>query len=498
VVLLVGAAVAATSWIDERAFVAAWIGMILFFVAVRPLSGKKAFAAGLLFGLTFMSVALHWAPRMLSYTLDCGERMATPWLAFLAIACWEAIPFALIAATSARQGTVPCWACAGVWIAMERFWPRVFPWSFAHTQTGFLPMVQAAELGGQYLVSFVFVYACLDVADRLYRRDFALKWATCAPLALVAANVAFGVSRLATLTDIQERQPTLRIGVVQVDPSFVESTMKMRAVSDQLPPVELMLWPESSLGSYSAAIERLSDVRQDTKIAHMPFIDSKPACGLGAWLLAGGKTFDPGAGYAGPYYQTAYLIDATGEFRGKYHKRSLMPIGEFMPLEQYFPELHDWARLSKYAAWGNSDAPLLVANDVPIGVLLCYEDIVAEMARRSVALGAEVLVSLVNASAFQDSLALNQHLRLATLRAIENRRTFIRCSGTGISCCISPTGKVLTRIPPEAEGGFTVAATLNSHKTIYDCFGYLFPHGMAIVLGILVIFAPQSRSCVSR
>ena len=491
IAILVGALALAASWLYVPAFAAAWLGTILLFAAVAGLSRRKAFAAGFLFGLIYMIVALQWAPHMLALTLDCDEELLKPWLVFLGIAAWEAIPFAVVssAAASAAGRTIPLWACASGWIVMERFWPRVFPWSFAHTQIGFPPMIQAAELGGMYLVSFVFVYACLDIGVRMSRKDFAARLDTCEPLLLVVLCLTFGWFRLALLDASLDRKETIRVGVVQVDPSYVDSMKKMRVASEQFPPVDLLVWPESTLGSYSSAVGGLGDIRQDLKVAHMPFLDWKQACGLNAWLLVGGKTFDPGAGEAGPYYQTAYLVDTEGVFRGRYHKRTLMPIGEYMPLEQTYPALHDWAQLSKQAAWGTSDVPLQASGGVRIGALLCYEDIVAEMSRRSVAQGAELLVSLINASAFEDTLALNQHMRLATLRSVENRRTLIRCSGTGVSCCIEPTGKTVMRIPPNTEGQFVVEAQLNKGRTIYNRIGYLFPHLAAVALGALALKA---------
>jgi apolipoprotein N-acyltransferase len=487
--ILVGALALASSWLDERFFAAAWLGMILFFTVVAGLSRRRALASGFLFGLVYMIVALQWAPHMLAITLNADEQLLKPWLAFLAIAAWEAVPFAVVgtAAAAAAQREIPLWATAGGWIVLERFWPRVFPWSMAHTQIGWLPMVQAAELGGVYLVSFVIIYACLDMGARVNRNDFSPRLATCFPVLLVVLCVGFGSLRLATLDASQANQKSIRVGVVQVDPSYVDSMQKMRAAAKRLPEVDLLIWPESTLGAYSSAVAGLADIRRDVKLAHMPFLDWKQAEGLDAWLLVGGKTFEPGAGDAGPYYQTAYLVDTEGLFRGRYHKRALMPIGEFMPLESTYPGLHDWAQLSQFAAWGTSNVPLVLGRGARIGALLCYEDIVAEVSRRSVAEGAELLVSLINASAFADPLALEQHLRLARLRSVENRRTLIRCAGTGVSCCIAPTGRIVTRLPPDEEGQFAVVAELNTGRTIYNGFGYLFPHVACVALAILAI-----------
>mgnify|MGYP003927467285 CR=1 FL=1 len=78
---------------------------------------------------------------------------------------------------------------------------------------------------------------------------------------------------------------------------------------------------------------------------------------------------------------------------------------------------------------------------------MCYEDIVLQYARDSVVAGAEVLVSLINGSAFENPLALEQHFQLALLRALENRRPLIRCAGTGVSAIVDPIGRYGSACP---------------------------------------------------
>lgn len=221
----------------------------------------------------------------------------------------------------------------------------------------------------------------------------------------------------------------------------------MRAASDYLQPVDLLTWPESTLGTYSTAVKSLAEIRPNMKHVHTPFVDSECLQGMNTWLLAGGKAFKPGASDEGPNFQTAYSIDPRGVFQDRYFKRELMPIGEYVPLEETYPWLHDWAELGEYAACGVSNRPVQVLGRAHVGVLLCYEDIVSELSRLTVVEGADVLVCLINGSAFENPLALEQHRRLATFRAIENRRTLLRCGGTGESCEISPTGAVRRRLP---------------------------------------------------
>ena len=125
---------------------------------------------------------------------------------------------------------------------------------------------------------------------------------------------------------------------------------------------------------------------------------------------------------------------------------------------------------------------------------MCYEDIVASLARRTTAAGAEVLISLINDSAFESDAALEQHRRLATFRAIENRRMLVRCSGTGVTCAISPSGAVVRRLPTNVDDSFVVDAPRLTEPTLFVRGGFLFPYMFRTGgLGIMLVQTRRGR-----
>ncbi len=483
--LILAAVLLALSWLDERLFIAAWAGLILFFASVPARSARLGWLAGALFGAVSLAVSFHWAPRMLSYSFDCDEWSAKPLLSFAALLLWESIPFGFLGLTAAlaKARRVPLWLVPASWIALEHFWPKIFPSSLGQTQTGFAPMLQVAELGGVAAVCFVMIYACADLGRSMAERYFARRWRSAAPLLLLIATVLFGVVRMRSLNNVIAGAKPLRVGVIQIDPSYNESPQKMRDASEPLAAaVDLLVWPESTLGTYCTTLSGLAEVNRDIRIVREPFIQDQFARGLKVPLLVGGKSFEPGVPEDGPYLQTAFLIDPSGRFAERYQKRVLLPIGEYVPYEQYWPWLHEWAQLGEYFRVGRSDDPIPMPGGEKLGVLMCYEDTIADAARRSVARGAEVLISLINDSAFDTDIALEQHRRLATLRAVENRRTLIRCAGTGVSCAIDPLGRVVTRLPLNQDGRFTTAAPLLDSRTVYNRAGYLFPYVCAALV----------------
>jgi apolipoprotein N-acyltransferase len=492
--LIFAAVLLAMSWLDERLFISAWAGLILFFAAVPAKSARRGWFAGALFGAVSLAIAFHWAPRMLSYTFDAELWSAKPIVSFAVLVLWESIPYGFLGMTAAlaKARRVPLWIVPVSWIAIEFFWPKVFPSSLGHTQTGFPPILQIAELGGVAAVSFVMIYVCADLGRSIAERDFAWRWRTAAPLLLLVAALMFGAVRMRSLDRIAANAKTLRVGVVQVDPSYNESPQKMRKASEPLAAsVDLLVWPESTLGTYSTQLAGLADVKRDINIVREPFIQDQFARGLKVPLLVGGRSFEPGAAEDGPYLQTAFLVDSSGRFAERYQKRVLLPIGEYVPYEQSWPWLHEWAQLGEYFVVGTSDDPISMADGEMLGVLMCYEDAIADAPRRSVVHGAELLISLINDSAFDTDLALEQHRRLATLRAVENRRTLIRCAGTGVSCVIDPTGRVVTRLPLNQDGQFTAAVPLLDSRTLYNRAGYLLPHASGIIA--IVWLLPQVK-----
>ena len=65
-----------------------------------------------------------------------------------------------------------------------------------------------------------------------------------------------------------------------------------------------------------------------------------------------------------------------------------------------------------------------------LGVLICYESIFPELARKQVSQGATLLVNISNDAWFGRSSAPEQHLSLGILRAVEQRRWIARSTNT--------------------------------------------------------------------
>lgn len=491
VLVVFAAATHAVSWLDESYWPLAWLGLASLYCVLRGKSNLAAIAYGFLFGVVMLSISFHWAVDTLAYTLDCESGETTPILVFAALVLWESIPFAFLSwiFAIADRERASLWLTPLSWVIVEAFWPRVFPWAFAHSQTGFPAFLQVAEMGGASVVTFAFVSGCVGVSQLAARRNSSNAFQAEIMVAVPVLCIAFGLIRVTQLEDpmaTAASSRSLTVGVVQIDPTYIDSPAKMqRAVASLKTNPDLLILPESTLGTYANSLGSLQEIREDVAVARPPFIAVEPLTALKTNMIVGGRSFSDGCSDSGPFHQSAYAVDPNGRFISRYHKRHLLPIGEYVPFESQFPMLHEWAQLNEYIAAGVSDAPIRLDNDVSVGVLICYEDTIPSAARTTVLAGAQLLTSIINASAFDSPIALQQHRRLSQLRSVENRRTFIRCGATGESCVISPTGALVQSVPMHEEHVFLATVRLHDQITLFTRLGYLLPYACLAAVGIL-------------
>ncbi len=81
------------------------------------------------------------------------------------------------------------------------------------------------------------------------------------------------------------------------------------------------------------------------------------------------------------------------------------------------------------------------------GIFICYESIFADEIRQFAVNGAEVLVNISDDGWYGDTSAPWQHLNMARMRAIENRRWLLRDTNTGVTAAIDPYGRVTQSVP---------------------------------------------------
>lgn len=144
--------------------------------------------------------------------------------------------------------------------------------------------------------------------------------------------------------------------------------------------------------------------------------------------------------------------DAQGFYR--YDKHHLVPFGEFIPpFFRWFIDLMN-IPLGDFNR-GDLVQPAWQWAGQRIAPNICYEDLFGEDLAaqfRDEASAPTVLVNLSNIGWFGDTIAIDQHLQISRLRAMELGRPMLRATNTGATAAIDHRGVVTHQLPRLTRG----------------------------------------------
>ena len=129
-----------------------------------------------------------------------------------------------------------------------------------------------------------------------------------------------------------------------------------------------------------------------------------------------------------------------------YHKKHLVPFGEYLPLRNILSGLYKFLSLNTYDLSVGSSNNSIIVNKFVAHALICYESIFSHdaLVRNP---NVNFIVNVSNDGWFGNSLAPYQHLDSLVMRSLENQRFSIRSANTGISAIINPFGKIIDYLP---------------------------------------------------
>jgi len=243
---------------------------------------------------------------------------------------------------------------------------------------------------------------------------------------------------------------------------------------------DLVVWPEAPAPFFE------SDPRFQRSMADVAGYAQAP-------LVIGGIGVSPPAagGSLERAYNSAMVFAANGQEVGRQDKIHLVPFGEYIPFKEFLPFAH---KLTGRVAEFNrgEERRVFRLGGHRYGIFICYEAVFADEVRQLVELGAESLVNISDDGWYGDTSAPWEHLNMARMRAIENRRWILRDTNNGATVVIDPNGRVLQSIPRHAVDALPAAYGFRSDLTFYtvhgDVFGWL-----CVIIAVLLLF-PSLRS----
>lgn len=491
----------------------AWIAFVPIFIAVRDRTPKHAFLWAWLAGTITNVGGFYWIPGLL---LRFGHlNLALGWGLFILLAAYQGLHFGLLAWAMQRtrgRYVLPMTLLAPVFmVAGELLMPFVFKWYLAITQAWIVPVIQVADLTGPLGVTALIMLANGAIYDALEPRldghPFALGTLRWRPLAIAAgiilAALIYGQVRISQVEAARAAAEKIKIGVVQANIGIVQKGRARLAMKHHLihlreskklqeAGADLLVWSESSY-PWAIARERTRDFDDRDR--------RKVMRGLKVPLIFGAITY---AKNERAPYNTAFMMDPSGEIKGHFDKNKLLIFGEYIPFYETFPKFRKWFPAASHFTAGTT-VTTFPFRGKRIAPLICYEDLMPHFTRRLAKLRPNLLVNITNDAWFGATSEPYEHMALAVFRAVELRLDLVRAVNTGVTSVIDATGRVLSQTgahDPVVEPGVAperlleTAALLPGAKTVYteigDVFGYLMLAGSVFLLFLLPLLKPPS------
>lgn len=484
----------------------AFVAFTPWVIALEGRAPRAAALQGLVFGLVIGVLGFYWLLNMLE-TFSGFDRSICA-LFMLILCAYQAGRYALMGALVARATArgyplVPVFLAA--FVAGELAFPLLFPFSFGASLHEIYPLVQVAELGGPIAVGLLAVAPSLALGRlaivALTRQSTKASWRSvlreAGPktlLALFLAPLAFGIYgtvRMAQVDEAVSRAKKIRVGIVQANMGLGEKrtnateglrrhtrlTNKLRASRD----LDLVVWPETAVAG--AVLEKDASEHYQNKVTGRLKV---PAV-VGAVLV---RPVDDSRGTV--YFNSALVADRSGTIRGRYDKQYLVTFSEYIPFGDKFPILYEWSPNSSRFVPGTSFEPLPF-GDYELAVFICYEDIIPSFVNRIMKGGKPaLLVNLTNDAWFGDTSEPWEHMALAKLRAVEQRRFFVRSTNSGISGIVDPVGRLIAQTKTFEEATLAEDVALLQLWSGYRVWGDT-PWWLVTLLSLAWAFVPRSR-----
>ncbi len=462
----------------------AWIALVPLFYGCERLSPKKAAKYGFFSGLAYYGLLIYWV------VISLGTYGHLPWwlcgIALLLLSAYMALYLTVFcAAVSMCTNLIsPVWIAPALWVALDFIRGKLFsgfPWQdLGYSQFSSPLLIQPASIAGHHGITFLIVICNAVVfsffANARKKKEHS-KSSSRIPifLALLLFAGSYGYSYIQLQKNDEQgvqkasRYPVAIIqGNINQDQKWVpekqrEAIEKYIALSSKAAKsqeVDLVIWPETAMPFHPPTNPLFPELLARTVFA-------------GNYSLLSGAPYFQNNNNKIDLYNSALLVSPAGS-KSKYFKQHLVPFGEYIPLADILPLPGPVVESVGNFSTGKSSAPLS-SGEARLGILICFESIFPDIARKEVSQGANMLVNITNDAWFGRSSASIQHLSMAVLRAVENRRSLARAANTGISCFIDPSGRISQPTPLFTKTAITKSLVLRGDTTFFTKFGYLFP-----------------------
>ncbi len=401
---------------------------------------KTAAWYGFVFGLGWFGAGISWVHVSISQFggLPIIASIALMALLVCYLALYPALALAMTGWAYKRTGSwfaplLLSFACAE-WLRGKLL--TGFPWlSFGYTQTD-SPLNLFASLTGEFGLSLIVIALSYGICTLVRER----RWAPMFSISLVLALAALFVqwwhpnSHTGKHLSVALVQGNIKQSMRWEPENFWPTMLKYQDMTRKHWNADLVVWPEAAIPELevhanqflqsldaaavfnnTALITGIVDYQYDTRTIYNTLV------------VVGKEQADSSEG------QYQYL------HRNRYRKHQLLPIGEFVPFEDWLRPLAPLFDLPMSSfTRGERVQQNLVANGYHILPAICYEIAFPDLVRANYRSDSDILFTVSNDAWFGDSHGPHQHMQISRMRALELMRPLVRVTNTGVTAVYDP------------------------------------------------------------
>lgn len=462
-------------------------------------NNKQAAGYGFAFGLGWFGSGISWVHVSIDQFggLPLIGSLSLMALLVAYLSLYPALASWLTARLSHRSRLFPLIFPAS-WIVSEwlRSWLLTgFPWlSVGYTQTS-AGLTDWAPLIGETGISFLLIFIAAAVAQLYSKTSFTHRY-----LPLLAGGILLALSPL--LSAVKNWHYTDRsVSVLLVQGNIAQSLRweqeqewpTMLKYLDMTRPYlsssDIVIWPESAIPQLEPAAQDY--LKNFDRAAY--YQDSAVISGIidyniqtqQAWnnLIVLGKR-QPDDKDGSYDYQS-----------NRYSKHHLLPIGEFVPFENWLRHLAPIFNLPMSSfSRGDYVQPNLQANGINLLPAICFEIAFPQQIAANMTSETDLLLTVSNDAWFGDSIGPHQHLQIAQMRALEFGKPVLRATNNGITATIDADGKILQQLPQFTADVLEDNIRLTTGSTIYSRIGNWPVHLFSLAILIIVILRTRLQA----
>jgi apolipoprotein N-acyltransferase len=452
----------------------AWFALVPLFWAIEREKEfwRKSFFLGWIFGTTFFYGTCWWLtfapityakfPAILAYILMLGVTLVAGF--------FPALFGALFSILLKRFGTKAILLAPFLWTAAEflRLFITGNNWNAIGYSQAFNTLRVFGSFGGVLFVSFICVAFNAFYTYVVIKRTKNSAWFAIIPQLIITFAIfqqpflsPNEPKKEANVVAVQPNVPMsglkyedwiqLRERHVQIAENALQKINAQRMTNDE---PTIIIFPESPMifmYSEDAEFREFLTVFAAKNNAHVLFNAAEPD------------------GRIKRNFNSAVLVNPSGEKIAQYDKIHLLPFGEFQPLPDFLASEIP-AFVGSFSFGDEYD--LLPFGEAKGGVMICFESHFGTLSREYAARGADFLIEMTNDGYLGNTPVLRQHLANSVFRAVETNRPLLRVTNVGITAYISENGDVSNAadVYTEASRVWSVSKSAGS-RTFYVRYG---------------------------